>query len=102
MAHETHIVDDELPAEIEAALAALTRLGTEELWGIARRPAPIDLVDRLADLNDRRQRVGLDADEEGEADALAAQLGQAMALRAEAVALLHERGQDVRDLVAHA
>jgi len=102
MAHETHTVDDQLPAELEAALAAMARLNTAELWEIVRRPAPPEVTERLAELNDRRQREGLSKAEEQLTDELAERLGRVMVVRAEAVALLHRRGQDVSNLVARA
>ena len=102
MAQETTAIDDQLPPEIEATLATLTRLSTAELWAIVRRPAPPEVTEQLSDLNDRRQRQGLSAEEEHLADALAEQLDGVMVVRAEAVALLHRRGQDVSALVARA
>ena len=102
MAREIRTADDQLPPELEAALAALARRSTAELWAIVRRPAPPEVTERLADLNDRRQREGLSAEEECLADALAEQVDGVMVVRAKAVMLLHRRGQDVSALVARA
>ncbi len=102
MGHDTHAAHNQLPAEVEAALAALAGLSIDELWKIVRRPAPPEVAERLAELNDRRQREGLSDAEERIADDLAERLDLVMVMRAEAVALLHARGEDVSELVARA
>jgi hypothetical protein len=102
MSQETHTAPDQLSAEVEAALAALTRLSDAELWEIVSRPSAPEAAERLADLNDRRQREGLSDADERLADDLAGRLDIAMVMRAQAVALLHARGHDVSDLVARA
>jgi hypothetical protein len=102
MAHDTRTLPDQLPTEVEAMLAAMAGLSTASLWEIVQQPAPPADAAQLADLNDRRQREGLDAADERRAHELAERLGLAMLRRAQAVALLHARGEDVGELVRRA
>jgi hypothetical protein len=94
--------DGDLPADVAATIAALATLDDATLWGIARSRPPMHDWERRAELGDKRQREGLSDDELREAAALAHRHDLALALRAEAAALLKQRGHDVHILVAGA
>jgi plasmid stability protein len=92
-------VVDELSADLEASLAQLALLDNEALWRAARTTFAADAAHQLEDLHLKRQREGLT---EGEAQAAAALLQQyerAMLVRAQAAALLKQRGHDVSVLL---
>lgn len=89
-----------LPADLEHALAQLASLDDAALWQAARSRMPTVAADRLQALNLKRQREGLDEAEQRESDQLVDQYERAMVLRAQAAALLKQRGHDVSSLTS--
>ena len=85
--------------ERQSVLAALAVLDTATLWQLVRRGAETEDVLLLAALNEKRQREGLTPAEEGVVRELIRHHDRAVLLRAKALALLRERGEDVSALV---
>ncbi len=84
-----------LPADEQRELDALTRLCDDALWTIARERLPKSRQMRMATLMDANSRGQLDRVQRLELEELVAQ-GQRLSLRkAQAAALLTERGQAV-------
>ena len=98
---ETVGKEADLPADLEATVGILPTLGDDVLWAVARGRVPSDEAERLADLGDKRQRVGLSDDELREAEALVRRHDGLSLIRATSAAILKERGHDVRPLFAH-
>jgi plasmid stability protein len=90
---------DELSADLEASLAQLALLDDEALWRAARTTFAADAARQLEDLHLKRQREGLTEREAQAAAALLQQYERAMLVRAQAVALLKQRGHDVSVLL---
>ena len=88
--------------ERQPVLAALALLDTAALWQIVRRGAETEDVLVLAALNEKRQREGLTPAEEHAVRELIRHHDRAVLLRAKALALLRQRGEDVSALVAGA
>jgi hypothetical protein len=86
--------------ERQAMLAALEALDTAALWQIVNRGAETEDVLLLVALNEKRQRQGLTEVEEAAVQALIRQHDRAVLLRAKALAVLRQRGEDVGGLVA--
>jgi hypothetical protein len=93
---------DALPSDFEATLASLVSLDDESLWRVARSRVADEDASRLADLGDRRQRGGLTDSELREAEDLIQRHDRVMVVRAEAAALLKQRGHDVSRLLSEA
>jgi plasmid stability protein len=96
-------VTRELPAGIADALsplALLALLDDEALWRAARSPLAVESAVELEALRLKRQREGLTDSEAETAAALVRHYERAMLVRAQAAALLKERGYDVAELVA--
>jgi plasmid stability protein len=94
--------DPPLPPDLAATLEAMALLDDDALWQAASAGLPEAERALLATLNDKLQRAGLtEAERRTQAD-LAARQGRVVAMRAEAVALLHRRGHDVGALAARA
>ena len=89
-------------AERQAMLAALESFDSPTLWQLVRRGAETEDVLVLAALNEKRQRDGLTAAEEAAVQTLIREHDRAVLLRAKALAVLRQRGQDVSALVAGA
>jgi hypothetical protein len=88
-------VGDDLPTELTEALSPLALLDDEALWRAARTRLPADAVEELERLHLKRQRQGLTASEDEQVAALVRQYERVMLVRAQAAALLKERGHDV-------
>jgi plasmid stability protein len=91
--------NDALPADLEAAIAPLALLSDAELWQAARTRFPQDAAHQLAELNLKRQREGLTEVEAATTATLLHQYERVMLIRAEAAALLKQRGHDVSSLL---
>ncbi len=91
--------DDSLPADLEAAIAPLALLSDAELWQAGRTRLSQKTVEQLAELNLKRQREGLTEAEAATAATLIHQYERVMLIRAEAAALLKQRGHDVSALL---
>ncbi len=95
------VADDALPDDLAAAIAALSTLDDEALQRVSRSQPTVEdgvLLDALID----KRRRGLTSTDEQMLAALVDRHDRVMVLRAEAVALLHERGGDVQERVARA
>jgi plasmid stability protein len=90
---------DELPADLDQAISPLVLLDDQALWHAARGTLPSDIAQRLEELHLKRQREELTADEAQTAAALVRQYERAMLVRAQAAALLKQRGYDVSSLL---
>jgi hypothetical protein len=94
---------DEASAEgRQATLAALALLDTSTLWQMVQRGAENEDVLLLAALNEKRQRQALTEAEESVVRDLIRRHDRAVLLRAKALALLRQRGEDVSALVGGA
>lgn len=92
--------DEALPADVAAALAPLESMSDDALWQVAHdshlSPAA---AAHLEELHHKRQRDGLNTEEQQMAEALLHQYERAMLIRAEAMARLKERGRDIAALL---
>jgi len=88
-------VMEKLPADLAAALSSLALLDNDGLWQAARSHLARAAAVELEDLHHKRQREGITDAETQKMAHLVRQYEQAMLLRAQAVALLKQRGQDV-------
>jgi plasmid stability protein len=88
-----------LTDELEDALAQLTSVDDVALWQAARSHMPTDAAERLQELNLKRQREGLAAAEQQESDRLIHQYERSMLIRAQAAALLKQRGNDISTIL---
>jgi plasmid stability protein len=91
---------DELPADLRESLASLDLLDNEALVRAAQSRLAVELAAELENLHFRQQREGLtEADSERCADLLRS-YERVMLIRAQAAALLKQRGIDVSGIVA--
>ena len=90
---------DELPPDLDEAVSQLAVLDDAELLGAARAAMPRDAAAELEQLHLKRQREGLTEAEEQTAAALTRLYERFMLVRAEAAALLAERGHDISGLL---
>ncbi len=93
-------VGDELPPDLNEAISPLSLLDDDGLWRAARSHFPAKAADQLEALHHKRQREGLTESEAQTLAGLVRQYERAMLVRAQAAALLKERGHDVSSLVA--
>jgi plasmid stability protein len=93
-------ITDEVPAELSEALSQLSLLDDEVLWRAARGHLSEEIAEQLETLHVKRQREGLTDAEAQTLTALVQQYERAMLVRAQAAALLHERGYHVGELTA--
>lgn len=91
--------EQELSPDMAQALGDLALLNLEELWRAARNPLSEDLRAQLEELNFKQQRETLTAAEKETLGQLVRHYDQAVLLRAQAVRLLKERGQDLSRLL---
>ena len=93
-------VADDLPSDLAEALSPLTLLDDAALWRAARSHLPTKVAAELEALHLKRQREGLTDIETQTLARLVRQYERAMLVRAQAAALLKQRGYDVADLIA--
>ena len=91
---------DELPSDLAEALSPLTLLDDAALWRAARSHLPTEVAAQLEALHLKRQREGLTDSETETLARLVRQYERAMLVRAQAAALLKQRGYDVAELIA--
>lgn len=91
--------DDNLSPDLREAVAPLRGLGDEALRRAAMDHFPEEAAARFAELNDRQQREGLTDEEIRTLDGLRRGYERVMVIRAEAAALLKQRGHDVSKLI---
>jgi hypothetical protein len=89
----------EQPPEAAGVVEQLPHLSDPDLWAAARLRVPAKQATRMQNLVWKEQAEGLTAAEQEEADLLQRYAQQVMLVRAEAAALLHERGRDVSGLI---
>jgi hypothetical protein len=92
--------DEALPADIEAAVAAIGSLDEPALRVAAESRLSRKESARLASLHRKRQKDGLTRAEDRERREIMHRYEKAMAVRATALAELHRRGVDVSAFVA--
>jgi plasmid stability protein len=95
-------VADELPADLEEAISPLALLDDEALWRAARSPLPAEVAAQLQELHLERQREGLSEAKAETLSGLVRQYERALLVRSQAIALLHQRGHDVSQLLGAA
>jgi|SRR4051794_13629529 len=95
-------VADDLPADLSTAITPLATLNDADLWRAAQTRLPTDVAAQLEDLHLKRQREGLTEYQEREAAVLIHQYERFMLIRAQATALLKQRGHDVARCLAAA
>jgi len=92
-------VADELPADLSEALSPLALLDDDALERAARSHLAPEAAAQLEELHLKRQREGLSESEAQTLAGLVRQYERAMLVRAQAAALLKQRGHNVPDLV---
>jgi plasmid stability protein len=89
---------DDLPSDIADKMAQLAFLADDELWRMARASLTPQESDQMQSLMFKRQSEGLTLQEQREAEHLLHRYDQTMLVRAQAAALLQERGHDISSL----
>lgn len=89
------VEEQELPADLAAALTALETADDEVLWQTARSRVPLEMAEAVQKLRARQKRTGLTSTEQGKLNDLLHQYDLIMLLRAKAAALLKQHGYDV-------
>jgi hypothetical protein len=92
-------VANELPADLNEAISPLSLLNDAALWRAARSRLASETAAQLEALHLKRQRDGLTATEEQTLAGLVRQYERVMLVRAQAAALLKQRGHDVSELL---
>jgi len=90
---------DELPPELAETISSLAHLDDETLQRAARSHFSAEKATELETLHLKRQDEGLTEDEAQRAAELTGQYERAMLIRAQAMALLMQRGYDVSRLI---
>lgn len=91
---------DELEQELAADGLDELRRSDADLWSAARSTLPAEQRQQLEALHDKQQRVGLTTDEQTQEQTLRTLYRETLLMRAQAVALLQQRGYDVSDPTA--
>ena len=92
-------LSEELPVDLKEALSPLALLNDEALWRSARSTFPPDAAGQLEELHLKEQREGLTEAEAEITASLEQQYERVMLVRAQAAALLKQRGYDVSSLL---
>jgi plasmid stability protein len=90
---------EELPAELQQAIASLEFLDDEALGRAARSRLAVELAEELETLHFKQQREGLTTLESQRCNELVQAYERAMLVRAHAAVLLKRRGIDISVLV---
>ena len=90
---------DELPADLKEAIDSLAVLDDAALWRVATSRLADDVASELEALHDKRDCVGLTENESQQLAALVRRYERHMLVRAQAAALLRERGHDVTRII---
>jgi plasmid stability protein len=88
-------VADELPADLAEAISPLAILADDDLWRAARTRLSADDSEKLDDLHAKRLEEGLTESESETLSRLVRQYERTMLVRAQAAAILYQRGHDV-------
>jgi hypothetical protein len=92
--------DADLPPDLREIVAPLRGLDDKALRRAATDAFPEEAAARFTELNHKQQRGGLTNEEMEALDELRRGYERVMVVRAEAAALLKERGHDVSELIA--
>ena len=95
-------VADDLPADLAQMISPLALLDDKALWRAARSHLPAEAAAQMEQLHLKRQRQGLTGSEAEALAGLVRHYERAIIARAQAAALLKERGYDVAELLAGA
>jgi DNA-binding helix-hairpin-helix protein with protein kinase domain len=91
----------ELSADLQEAISSLSAMRDDELWRAARSQLTLEDAAELEALHDKqREREELSEAERQRLTALMYQYERSMLTRAQAAALLRQRGHDISSLVA--
>jgi hypothetical protein len=90
----------ELSPELTAAISPLPFFSDEELWQAARSRLPAEDAAEMEALHHKRDREGLSGEEKRRLEGLLKRYDRFMLVRAEAAALLKQRGHDVSVLLS--
>ena len=90
---------DEAERDVADIAASLALLGDDTLWQAARSRLAEGAATQLEELHLKRQREGLTPAEDDTAKALVRRYEQVVFTRAQATALLKERGYDISSLL---
>ena len=91
----------DMPASgLRTELAQMASLNDAALWQAARSTLSSSQRQQLQTLHDQQQRIGLTADEQVKEQALVKLYRETLLVRAQAIALLQQRGYDVSDPTA--
>jgi hypothetical protein len=93
-------VSAELPADLEEAISPLSSLDDESLWRAARSRLAAEDAARMEELHHKREQEGLNEAESQVLAGLVRQYERSMLVRAQAAALLRQRGHDLSGLLA--
>ena len=89
------VEEEELPADLAAALTALETADDKALWQAARSHVPLEMAEAVQKLRAKQRRTGLTSTEQRKLDDLLHQYDLTMLLRAKAAVLLKQHGYDV-------
>jgi plasmid stability protein len=92
---------EELPDDLNEAISHLHLLDDQALWRAARSHLSTDVAAEMEQLHLKRQREGLTENETQTLNSLLHQYERTMLVRAQAAALLKQRGHDVSELVTN-
>lgn len=95
-------IADDLPDDLEQAISSLTVLDDVALWRAARSHFSTQSAQQLEELHIKRQREELTDAESQTVERLVRQYERSMLVRAQAAALLKQRGHDVSGLLVTA
>lgn len=90
--------EDGITPELEHLLKSMASLDDESLWRAARNDLAREAAEEIRRLRARRERKGLTLDERQRYADLLRQYDRGILIRAEAAALLKQRGHDVEVL----
>ncbi len=91
---------DTSASSLRMELAQMAYLNDAALWKAARATLSKEQRQQLETLHDKQQRVGLTPGEQAQEEALRKLYRETLLVRAQAVALLQQRGYDVSDPMA--
>lgn len=91
---------DASASSLRMELAQMAYLNDAALWKAARSTLSQDQRQQIEALHDKQQRVGLSPAEQAQEEALRKLYRETLLVRAQAVALLQQRGYDVSDPTA--
>lgn len=95
-------VAGKLTPDLARLLDQLQTLDDKALWQVARRSLSKRALSQLQTLNYKRQREGLTEEEAQKANNLLWEYERIILVRAKAISLLKERGQDISELETEA